>query len=138
MRIDGAQGSNAAQRARDRRAKIGGGAFSLEEASQPARSAQPGVTTRIGSVDALIALQAVEERDERSVRVKHGHEMLDLLDDLRIGILGGTLPAAKLARLVASLDRRPERREDTRIEDMLDEIELRAKVELAKLGRLAA
>jgi hypothetical protein len=88
----------------------------------------------VGAVNALLALQEVD--DSLSGRAKarqRAADILDELDALRDGLLAGTLPreaVVRLAQLVRS--RRPDV-DDQRLKDVLDEIELRAEVELAKL-----
>ena len=100
------------------------------ESSSETASAGP-----IGGIDALLTLQSVESPSERGERLKHGHDMLDLLDDIKISLLSGEVPSAKLRKLVDTVSKRPDRYGDERIEAVLDEIELRARVELAKLGQ---
>ena len=53
----------------------------------------------VGSIDALLALQGVEDPLERRKRaVKRGRVALDALDALKIGLLGGAFTAATLSR----------------------------------------
>ncbi len=139
MRIDGTRGPNEVQRGRERgRSEAGGNVFRLDEGAQASRSAMAGGVTSISGVDALLALQSLDEVGPRAARLKHGNDVLDLLEDIKIGLLGGRIPTTKLEHLVESLGRRPGRDGEDGIERVLDEIELRARVELAKLGREAA
>ena len=68
----------------------------------------------IGGIDALLALQGVDEPGERRRKaVKRGRRALDALDALKLGLLSGTLDTGALARLkavtagLAGTDRRP-------------------------------
>ena len=64
-----------------------------------------------------------------------GEDLLDELDQIRIGLLTGSLPRATLERLAARVEAKRHRVDDPSLIQILDEIELRAAVELAKLGR---
>ncbi len=77
-----------------------GGTFSLAQAEAPqAQSAAVGLRT-LGGIDALIALQGIEDPAERRRRaVKHGRRALDALDELKVGLLAGTLDQATMLRL---------------------------------------
>ena len=96
-----------------------------------------GGTVPLTAVDALLPLQEVADAtSEQSRSVRHGHDLLDHLDDIRIGLLTGSIPRAKLQRLLNMVEARRDQVVDPRIAATLDEIELRAKVELAKLQML--
>jgi hypothetical protein len=92
----------------------------------------------IGSVDAIFLAQSVGDDAEREARrrlIRHGEEMLDKLEELRHGLLLGIIPKEKLEQLAQSVRGRRETCADPRLGAILDEIELRAEVELAKLSR---
>lgn len=103
------------------------------EAVAGATSAAP-----VSSVDALLTIQEVEDSTtgkSRSRARKWGHDVLDELERLRLGIIDGAVPRGDLERIAASIERHRARTDDPLLEQILDEIELRAKVELAKLDR---
>lgn len=60
---------------------------------------------------------------------------LEQLDDLRHALLIGALPLIQLERLARNLAVRRGDVADPRLAEVVGEIELRAAVELAKLGR---
>jgi hypothetical protein len=64
--------------------------------------------------------------------------MLDVLEDLRIGLLTGRISPQKLDRLSALISSDPGAAESPGLRRILGDIELRARVELAKLGRTMA
>jgi hypothetical protein len=111
------------------------GTFSLEgEASARSATATSGTRT-IGGIDALLALQGVEEPGERRRKaVKRGRSALDALDALKLGLLSGTFDTAALARLKSVTAGLAEPSGDPGLDTVLAEIELRAQVELAKIG----
>lgn len=71
----------------------------------------------------------------RSTSVRRGEELLDRLDDLRLALLEGRLPLATIQKLADLVAARRARVDDPRLLAILDQIELRAAAELAKLGR---
>jgi len=112
-----------------------GGTFTLAQAEAPqAQSAAVALRT-LGGIDALIALQGIEDPVERRRRaVKHGRRALDALDDLKIGLLVGTLDQATMLRLKSVAADLHDGSGDDRLDQVLAEIDLRVAVELAKAG----
>jgi hypothetical protein len=134
MRVYGPNGTAlAAAPAAARRASSGG--FTLSEANAPqAQSAALALRT-VGGIDALIALQGIEDPAERRRRaVKHGRRALDALDELKLGLLAGTLDRATMLRLKAVAADLKDSSGDDRLDQVLAEIDLRVAVELAKAG----
>jgi hypothetical protein len=88
------------------------------------------------SLDALLALQGVEDPTERRKRsVARGKGALDVLDDLKLGLLSGNLDAATVSRLRTAAANLKESSGDPGLDAVLGEIELRVEVELAKAGQ---
>ena len=86
----------------------------------------------VGGIDALIALQGIEDPLERRRRaVKHGRRALDALNELK---LARTLEPSALLRLKAVAGDLKEGSGDEKLDQVLGEIELRVAVELAKAG----
>ncbi len=111
------------------------GTFSVAEGgAAPAPS--PAVALRtIGGIDALIALQGIEDPVERRRRVvKNGRRALDALDEVKLGLLGGSLDQATMLRLKSVAADLKEGSGDERLDAVVAEIDLRVAVELAKAG----
>ena len=88
----------------------------------------------IAALDSILTLQGMDDStDGRSKGLAHGEQLLDMLDQVRDGLLAGGIPRATLNRLADAVTRRHEVFADPKLQDVLDEIELRAHVELAKL-----
>jgi hypothetical protein len=88
----------------------------------------------IAAVDTILALQGIEDSpDSRTRSVNHGEQLLTLLDELRDGLLAGGIPRATLNRLALAIAKRRESFAEPKLQVVLDEIDLRARVELAKL-----
>jgi hypothetical protein len=107
----------------------------VAEAGAPqAQSAALALRT-VGGIDALIALQGVEDPVERRRRaVKHGRRALDALDELKLGLLAGTLDQAAMLRLKSVTTDLRDGSGDDNLDRVLAEIGLRVEVELAKAG----
>jgi Class II flagellar assembly regulator len=111
------------------------GTFSLEGDSATRAATATSGTRSIGGIDALLALQGVEEPGERRRKaVKRGRSALDALDALKLGLLSGTFDTGALARLKLMAASLAEPSGDPALDAVLAEIELRAQVELAKIG----
>ena len=108
--------------------------------SEPPQAQSAAVALRtLGGIDALIALQGIEDPAERRRRaVKHGRRALDALDELKLGLLVGTLDQATLLRLKAVAADLKDGSGDDRLDQVLAEIDLRVAVELAKAGIISA
>ncbi len=107
-------------------------------ASEMAAGAEPATRGGVGAVDVLdgvLAIQEVgDEGDDRRKAHAHGEQVLQRLEQIRMGLLAGRMPTHQLNELVRALRGRPAQFTDPRLGEILDEIELRASVELAKLG----
>jgi hypothetical protein len=134
MRVYGPNGAAvAAAPASARRAA--GGIFTVSDQEAPRSAAAAGGLRAIATVDALLALQGVEDPKERKKRaVARGRNALDVLDQLKIGLIDGTVDQSMLARLKVASEGLTEASGDATLDGVLDEIGLRVAVELAKAG----
>src|ERR1700733_14198652 len=112
-----------------------GGTFSLGGTAAPQPQSAAVALRTLGGIDALIALQGVEDPVERRRRaVKHGRRALDALDELKLGLLAGTLDQGTMLRLKSVAAALKDGSGDEKLDSVLAEIELRVAVELAKAG----
>src|ERR1044072_2989840 len=134
MRVYGPNGTAlAAAPSTARRAS--GGAFTVTEDGAPRSSNSAGSLRAISTIDALIALQGVEDPTERRKRaVAKGRNALDVLDALKLGLLDGGVDQSMLARLRVASEGLTETSGDAGLDVVLSEIDLRVAVELAKAG----
>jgi hypothetical protein len=89
-------------------------------------------------IDALMALQEMPDATaQRKRAVARGEQLLDRLEDLKRGMLLGRLAVDKLHDLARLAAQSASGIDDPDLRDLLQEIELRARVELAKLQRTA-
>lgn len=137
MRIYGPNGTTPSSPANSAR-RSGSSTFTL-----PTGSAQPEQEARAAhaplaptGLEALLAMQGVEDATERRKRsVARGRTALDVLDDLKIGLLAGTFNQSTVARLRAAAAELKASSGDAGLDAVLSEIELRVEVELAKAGQ---
>jgi hypothetical protein len=108
-------------------------AFTVSTTEQP-RAASVAAPGAIASVESILTLQGLDDSTSgRSKGLAHGERLLDMLDEVRDGLLAGGIPRATLTRLATAVSQRQEGFSDPKLQSVLDEIELRARVELAKL-----
>ena len=120
-----------------RTAAATGFALNGTEAGKSATSA--GALRGIHSVDALMALQGVEDAIERRRRfARRGGSALDLLDTLKVEILEGRVGLDTLRKLEATLKGLSERSGEPGLDQVLAAIGVRVAVELAKRRPAAA
>ncbi len=101
-----------------------------EATPEPIASALP-----VSAAQALLALQEVPaERQGRRAALRRGSDLLDRLDDIRHDLLLGDLPLHRLEALAHRLREPMPPVTDPQIADLVQEIELRVAVELAKFG----
>ena len=136
MKIDRVSTARSAPPRRSERARSAGpGAFSRILTAEAGTAAVSG-TGAAAPVDALLALQEVPDAlTGRRQAQRRGEDLLDQLEELRLALVFGRLSPATIERLTALAASQRERVEDPRLADILNEIEVRAAVELAKLGR---
>jgi len=139
MRIDGTGRSGKVNQRGDARRTSGSGpAFTLggsEEASRATSSAPTGPVT---GMDALLALQSVEDPlFARRKSVKRGESILEALEEMKADLLAGRINEGQLNKLMAALQQ-AKIKADPQLDALIEDIELRARVELAKLGRFPA
>jgi hypothetical protein len=136
MKVNGPSGlgSTAAPRGAAGTAASGFSLPSVGEAGEAAPAVQVAATVGVGSIDALLALQEVGGPLERRRKaVRRAGAILDVLDEVKLALLDGGVPPAALERLMAAVRLERGGADEPRLQGLLDEIETRAAVELAKL-----
>jgi hypothetical protein len=139
MKIGGTRQSGQTTARKSVSARSAGQGFSPEGMDESRGVAGLGATPALAAVDALLALQEAAPMGDaiaapRRRAIKRGEDMLDILDDIKLALLMGRVPQAKLTRLLGIVEGRQGFVSDPRLADILGQIELRARVELAKFG----
>lgn len=93
----------------------------------------------INNIGALLASQVVDgPAAKREGAVRHGSDMLDVLDQLKVGLLSGRVSPQMINRLRTLVAEKGRFAVGGHLEGVLSQIELRAEVELAKLAKQKA
>jgi hypothetical protein len=109
-------------------------------ASEPATARAASIESAgpLASLDALLALQAVDDPLLKKRKlVRRGRSLLDGLEALRREVLAGPVGEGRLNHLMALVGQAREQA-DPGLDALIDDIELRVQVELAKRGRFLA
>ena len=136
MRIYGPNGTTLGSPASNVR-RTSTSSFSLpEDATSTAETRATVAPKASTNIDALLAMQGIEDPVERRKRsVQRGRGALDVLDDLKIGLLSGNFDASTMSRLRDAAANLKSSSGDPGLDAVLSEIELRVEVELAKAGQ---
>lgn len=91
-------------------------------------------TAPLSNVTMMLSLQEVSD-DEIAVKkaLKHGHVTLDILEELRHGLLMGQFSESSVKQLEQLVSNQRSPTNSPKLNAILDDIELRAAVELAKI-----
>jgi hypothetical protein len=131
MRIYGPNGTALANAPASAR-RSASGSFTVSEHEAPRNSAAASSLRSISTLDALMALQGVEDPTERKKRALAKGR--NVLDSLKLGLLDGSVDGPMLARLKVAAEGLGEQSGDPGLDTVLGEIDLRVAVELAKAG----
>ncbi len=136
MKVTGPSGIGSSSGARPARS-AGGDGFRLAmpgAAGGVSQASSVSATQGVMGVEALLALQDIGSPLERKRRaVRRAGRILDVLDEVKVALLEGELSSADLDRLRRALRDERDNTDDPGLEAVLNDIELRAAVEVAKL-----
>jgi cell division protein ZapA (FtsZ GTPase activity inhibitor) len=137
MKVTGAGPTNALGQVRSADRQVASGFEpAMEEASEASAPAATARTTALGAVNSLDALLALQETltptERRRRAVRRASKILDALDALKLSMLGGETTDADLQSLQSAVKEARAETRDPALEELLEQIETRAAVELAK------
>lgn len=138
MKVEGPSKSSSAKGAsKAKKSATGDTSFSgLVSSTEEAAAQKPaGGAAAIGQLDALLSLQEAGDGTSEEAMKKaklRAEALLDHLEQVRLGILMGGIPVAALQQLTRIAGEHREKVMDPGLAEILDEIDLRAQVELAK------
>jgi hypothetical protein len=114
------------------------GMFQLDDTATTQQAAAPAAPISATGIDALLALQAVEDPlFARKKAVRRGNALLDALTAAQADLLTGNVGDGRLNQMMALVTQARES-VDPELDGLIDDIELRVRVELAKHGRYPA
>ena len=141
MKISTLETNRRTESSRGKAASSGtGGAFAstLRNATSSPSAVTTSGASAVFSVGSVLAIQETPDTMEETAKKnlqRFGNDVLDHLDDMRIGILEGSVSIERLSDLARKLREKREQTDDPRLNSVINEIELRAEVEIAKLTR---
>lgn len=137
MKVSGTGAAGPASGAGRAKGALGGEGFRLPgvaSAAPAAAAGSVGPVAPVGGLSALLALQEAGGPLERRRRaVSRAGRILDVLDEVKLALVSGELSLGQLERLTRAVREERAATEDAALEGVLNEIETRAAVELAKL-----
>tara|TARA_B100000745_G_scaffold279347_1_gene210820 strand:+ start:84 stop:542 length:459 start_codon:yes stop_codon:yes gene_type:complete len=138
MKVKGPGGPKATEKSKkkDSGAQIDSASFGSMLVSTASEAEENAAVRSISKVDSLIAAQAVEDPTEKEAQKRmrdRAGSILDALDRIKIALLNGNLRFSHLENITHMIAVNRERINDPELAYLLDEIDLRAQVELAKL-----
>lgn len=118
--------------------KTAGGSFSsyLQDVMQPSADSVSGMVA-VSAADMIFAAQTAsvddEERELRKKQLSRGNSLLEKLEEIRDGLLCGYIAKDRLIEIARLVREKKMTAQDERLNQIIEEIELRVEVELAKL-----
>ena len=116
----------------------GDGTFGAMVTGAANRASNANPTQSIAKVDALLAVQGVESSTERGTKRRmqeRADKILTKLDNLRLKVLSGGLTLGQVIDIADVVASHRESITDPEMSAVLDEIDLRAQIELAKIRK---
>ena len=140
MRVSQTQRARSGSGSRSTRgAGQAGREFKLPTSGPAKQRTEIAAPASVSSIDVIVALQSVTgPDDERRRAVESGVQILDLLDQLKVGLLSGGVRSGDLQTLKRVIEQQQKLDNHPELSDVLTQIDLRARVELAKLKGNAA
>ena len=127
--------------AKKKKSGVSSSAFSnlLDEAeniSETAASAPVTESAPVSGINPMLGLQEISDEEvQRKKLLKQGKQTVESLHELQHALLTGSVPASLLERLDGYVQEQRQESTDPQLDAILDDIELRAAVEMAKLEK---
>jgi len=108
--------------------------FSVSESEETEGAQNLTSGSNVTNLDALLSLQAVDDPlNGKKKTAERGFDLLDRLDEMRLGMLSGKLSLTQVTRIAQKI-KNLGRTGDEKLDSILADIDMRARVELAKIG----
>ncbi len=137
MKVEGPKKSQSTAQSRKSSAASGSDSVDFSQYIQSGpETASVSTAMAITNVDSLLAVQAAEDPTERAARRRmqdRSDKIIDGLEKIRIAMLNGTLTVGHMIDIADIVASHREKIQDPKLTDIMDEIDLRAQVELAKM-----
>lgn len=132
-KIDGLGGVRTTQTVRRAAKSDSGGTSFAKQIEDTEETGATGGLTGASTISGILGVQEVDDALSRASKGKmRAEDILDRLEDLRLELLSGGISRDKLMQLSRIVNIRRAQITDPRLAEVLDAIDLRAQVELAK------
>lgn len=145
MKIEGPRRTESKTTSKTSKTKSSGGAsfskhLSGSSSGEDSLSELSGGVGGVMGIDALLSVQGAGDATEggsgnRSRMLSRAASILDDLEEIRMGLLLGELTVGQLENLAKRVETQRENLDNPELLELLDEIDMRAQIELAKFGR---
>jgi len=140
MKVTKTEGAKGASSTRKAKKADGGAGFAdaLRDVSGAEGAEQAQATGGVGAVASILAVQQTADATDhksRGLMMQHANDLLDRLEQIRLSVLAGTISKDRLQELARRLRGRKTSSDDPKLNALIDEVELRVEVEIAKFTR---
>ena len=132
MKVDPARRTNVSNTKRSKSAAESADLAFTSVLDAELKTEQSTPNLKVSTVDAPLPIEATKLDSDKRPASSRAVLILDRLEDIRQGLLVGAISKPKLQELAGAIKETREAALDPEMNDILDEIELRAKIELAK------
>ncbi len=134
MKVDQARRSNVSNTKRSKSTVKSGEMAFTAVLDGEIKTERPSPSVKVATLDAIVPIDsAAVEEQHKNLAKGRAVFILDRLEDIRQGLLLGAVSQSGLQELARTIREARGETLDPKMSDILDDIELRAKIELAKL-----
>ncbi len=138
MKVGGTKGPNSTSKSKSTSSSSGDNTvdFSQYVKGGVSESASTSATQSIAQLDALLAVQEIEDPTKKAAKKRviiRADDILDKLEGLRVKMLSGSLTVGHMIDIADVVASHRDKIDDPKLTAIMDEIDLRAQVELAKM-----
>jgi len=140
MKVTKTEGAKGVSSTRKAKKADGGSGFAdaLRDVSGAEETEHSQATGGVGAVASILAVQQTADATDhksRGLMMQHGNDLLDRLEQIRLSLLSGAISKDRLQELARRLRERKTSSDDPALNALIDEVELRVEVEIAKFTR---
>lgn len=133
---DASSVSNKSSKAKKAGKTSGAGFASFLESGDDTKISSSQPVAPISAVNIVNEVEEADPEQRKKQAIERGNELLDELESLRDGLLLGTLTPQDIQKAYSMSQQKREKLDDPELEFLINEIEVRSAVELAKLGQI--
>jgi len=138
MKVGGTKGPNSTSKSKGASSSSGDSSVDFRQYVKGgiSENSSASATQSIAQLDVLLAVQEVEDPTKKAAKkrvVSRGDDILDKMENLRVKMLSGDLTVGHMIDIADVVASHRDKIDDPHLTAIMDEIDLRAQVELAKM-----